>query len=452
MTIKNPPLPLTYRAEVLKQVMADLQAGECCSLIGIDSIGKSNLGRFLQRHDVQYAYWHNHLSWIILIDAHSLVLSEEKAEYSLVELMIQRLIAEAGHRRRADEFLAWTITLQERLAETSNIAIALHILEDLCKRLCEEYGIQLVFVFDQFENLWKTLDTHFFLNLRALRDQFKYQLIYLVMTRDRLQKLREDAQGVEAFWEIFSTHTYHLGPYTEQDTAIMIERLALRAGISQEDVPPEVALLSGRHPGLLRAIFWAFKNAAVSMMSEESLLQVPSVREECEKVWSSFSLDEQQAVWLVALDLPLTGVTANVLHDLRFKAVISGEPPRLFSPLFTTYIIRQRENTQPGVIVDVRLRQVWLDGQLLRQSLAPLEFRLLEYLARHAGSVCRREELVQAIYGEVRYEKHDQRLYAILARLRDALGESALTPKYLITHRGGGLQLLQGSISSEEPN
>jgi DNA-binding response OmpR family regulator len=176
------------------------------------------------------------------------------------------------------------------------------------------------------------------------------------------------------------------------------------------------------------------------------------VREECEKVWSSFSLDEQQAVWLVALDLPLTGVTANVLHDLRFKAVISGEPPRLFSPLFTTYIIRQRENTQPGVIVDVRLRQVWLDGQLLRQSLAPLEFRLLEYLARHAGSVCRREELVQAIYGEVRYEKHDQRLYAILARLRDALGESALTPKYLITHRGGGLQLLQGSISSEEPN
>ncbi len=41
MITKNLPLPLTYRAEVLTQVMADIQAGECCSLIGIDSIGKS---------------------------------------------------------------------------------------------------------------------------------------------------------------------------------------------------------------------------------------------------------------------------------------------------------------------------------------------------------------------------------------------------------------------------
>jgi len=452
MITKNLPLPLTYRAEVLTQVMADIQAGECCSLIGIDSIGKSNLGRFLQRHDVQYAYWHDHLSWIILVDAHSLVLSEEKAEYSLAELMIQRLIAEAGHRQLADEFLTWTILLKERLAETSSITVALHVLEDLCRRLCEEYGIQLVFVFDQFENLWKMLNVHFFLNLRSLRDQFKYQLIYLVMTRDRLQKMREDAQRVEAFWEIFSTHTYCLGPYTEQDTAVMIERLALRADFPKEDVPPEVALLSGRHPGLLRAIFWAFKSALVSSMSEDSLLQVTSVREECEKVWSSFSLDEQQAIWLVAQDLPLTRVSSNILHDLRFKAVISDEPPRLFSSLFTTYIIRQRENTQPGVVVDVRLRQVWLDGQLLRQSLAPLEFRLLEYLAHHAGSVCRREELVLALYGEAHYEKHDQRLYAILARLRETLGETALAPKYLITHRGGGIQLLQGSVTPDEPN
>jgi DNA-binding winged helix-turn-helix (wHTH) protein len=451
MSTKNPPLPLTYRAEVLQQVMSDIQAGECCSLIGIDSIGKSNLGRFLQRHDVQHVYWHNQLSWIILIDAHSLVLSEEKAEYSLIELMIQRLIAEAGQRQLADEFLAWSDALNGRLIGTSNIAVALHVLEDLCKRLCEEYGIQLVFVFDQFENLWKTLNAHFFLNLRALRDQFKYQLIYLVMTRDRLQKLREDAQRVEAFWEIFSTHTYRLGPYSEQDTTIMIERLTLRAGIPKEDVPLEVAILSGRHPGLLRAIFWAFRNATVSSMSEESLLLVPSVREECEKIWNSFSVDEQEAIWLIAQGLPLTRVTASTLQDLRFKSVISGEPLHLFSPLFTTYITHQRENTQPGVVVDVRLRQIWLDGQLLRQNLAPLEFRLLEYLARNAGSVCRREELVLAIYGEARYEKHDQRLYAILARLREALGETALTSRYLITHRGGGIQLLQGSITPDEP-
>lgn len=450
MVTKNPPLPLTYRAEVLTQVMADVRAGECCSLIGIDSVGKSNLGRFLQRHDVQHTYWHDDLSWIILIDAHSLVLTDERAEYSLVELMIQRLVTEATQRNFSDEFLAMAHTLIERLAESSSIAVALHALEDLCKRLCEENGFQLVFVFDQFENLWKMLNTHFFLNLRALRDQFKYQLIYLVMTRERLQTLRPDAHDVEAFWEIFSTHTYRLGPYTEQDTAVMIERLALRAGIAKVAVPPEVALLSGHHPGLLRAIFWAFKNASASM-SEDSLLQVTSVREECEKIWHAFSQDEQNATWLVAQQLSLAHISPNVLHDLRFKAVISGEPPRLFSPLLATYIIRQRENARPGVVVDIRLRQVWLDGQLLAQSLAPLEFRLLEYLARHAGTVCKREDLLLALYDEVRFDKYDQRLYAILGRLRNALEETAQSPRYLITHRGGGIQLLQGAIINDEP-
>src|ERR1700730_6503108 len=132
MIAKNPPLPLTYRAEVLQQVMSDIRAGECCSLIGIDSIGKSNLGRFLQRYDVQYAYWHDNLSWIILIDAHSLVLSEEKAEYTLIALMVQRLILQAQQRHLTDEFLTWAATLDAQLAETSSIAVALHSLEELC--------------------------------------------------------------------------------------------------------------------------------------------------------------------------------------------------------------------------------------------------------------------------------------------------------------------------------
>ena len=96
------------------------------------------------------------------------------------------------------------------------------------------------------------------------------------------------------------------------------------------------------------------------------------------------------------------------------------------------------------------MRQVWLDGKLLQTSLGPLEFELLEYLASHSEDVCKRKDVLDALYSEEEFHSNtDQRLDAILSRLRKALGESAQNPRYLITHRGGGIQLLKGSISDK---
>src|SRR2546430_14993419 len=105
---KNPPLPLSYRADLLKRILADLCTGECCSLVGTSGTGKSNVARFLQRHDVQKTYWNNERSWVILIDSHNLVFNEEqKPEYTTTEMIIRSLIEEAESRKFFPEFLTW---------------------------------------------------------------------------------------------------------------------------------------------------------------------------------------------------------------------------------------------------------------------------------------------------------------------------------------------------------
>src|SRR5436305_1485567 len=92
----NLPLPLSFRAVLLKRMLTDLRAGECCSLVGTSSTGKSNVARFLQRHDVQKAYWNDDRSWVIFIDSHSLIFNEEqKPEYTVTEMMLHHLIEEA---------------------------------------------------------------------------------------------------------------------------------------------------------------------------------------------------------------------------------------------------------------------------------------------------------------------------------------------------------------------
>lgn len=76
--------PLSYRSELLEKVIVHLLAGECCSLIGIASVGKSNLARFLQRRDVQLHYWDKKPVWILLIDTQSLVFDEGRADYAVL--------------------------------------------------------------------------------------------------------------------------------------------------------------------------------------------------------------------------------------------------------------------------------------------------------------------------------------------------------------------------------
>ena len=43
------PLPLYSRASEVDQVMSSIQSGESCLVIGIGSVGKSNLIRFIQQ-------------------------------------------------------------------------------------------------------------------------------------------------------------------------------------------------------------------------------------------------------------------------------------------------------------------------------------------------------------------------------------------------------------------
>jgi DNA-binding response OmpR family regulator len=131
---------------------------------------------------------------------------------------------------------------------------------------------------------------------------------------------------------------------------------------------------------------------------------------------------------------------------LRLKEIIVGEPAALFSPLFTEYVLVHSKIDVVGILVDTHLRQVWVDGQLLTKKLAPLEFGLLEHLARHAGTVCKREDILRELYKEKESEANDERLDTILRRLREALHDDAHHPRHLITHRGIGVQLARGHI------
>jgi DNA-binding response OmpR family regulator len=69
--------------------------------------------------------------------------------------------------------------------------------------------------------------------------------------------------------------------------------------------------------------------------------------------------------------------------------------------------------------------------------LSDTEYRLLCYLARNAGRIVTRDQILERIWGE-EYAGEDHLLHVTIGRLRQKLEDQARRPKYILTRRGIG--------------
>ena len=88
-----------------------------------------------------------------------------------------------------------------------------------------------------------------------------------------------------------------------------------------------------------------------------------------------------------------------------------------------------------GLLVDARRRRVEVDGDEVQ--LTPLEFEILQVLAREPGAVLSRDQLMDRIWG---YRDHagGRVVDSHVARLRRKLGEDGNDPRFIRTVHGVG--------------
>lgn len=92
------------------------------------------------------------------------------------------------------------------------------------------------------------------------------------------------------------------------------------------------------------------------------------------------------------------------------------------------------------VELDTLARGVRVSGRPVR--LGPLEYRLFEYLARNAGVVVSRDQILTAVYGID--ADSTERVDLLVRRLRQKLGDYPDTGGHIIAHPGYGYLLERG--------
>jgi DNA-binding winged helix-turn-helix (wHTH) protein len=447
----------TYRQEIITPIMRTIAAGESCSIVGVASTGKSNLFRFLIRPEVRQRYlgesWGNYL--FLYIDTHSLT---ELSEWGLCELLLRRIVEATEDLKIESKWSKHFNDLYQQAVRPERQPLARGYLERSVKNLCQRLGFKLVFLFDEFDEIFRQMDTRFFLGLRALRDEHKYRLSCVVATRNELPRIREDIAECESFYELLSLNTFGLGPYSEADARNMVQRLAARKGMTVADDDANLLIkVSGGHPGILWATFWALNDRSIERAGDVSrqCLNEPDIQTECVKIWDSLGEDERMALADIVADCPLEQLEQEVVRLLQLKGLLvenEASQAAIFCRLFEHFVNQQEFFKGKDIRLDERSGEVWLEGKPVCPDLTNLEFTLLSYLFKRRGEICSRSELLEVLYpGEPRdlkLDMVDNRLDTLIARLRDRIELDRRRPKYIVTVRRRGFKLAEATTEN----
>jgi len=91
-----------------------------------------------------------------------------------------------------------------------------------------------------------------------------------------------------------------------------------------------------------------------------------------------------------------------------------------------------------GLYIEKSSGRIWVDGQLRPERLSMREVKFTLHLVAYQGKISPRKESVKAVY-ETEYESaDDQRLDAMVGRIRRKIGDSTHAPRFLFTLHARG--------------
>ncbi|MCB0208892.1 MAG: winged helix-turn-helix transcriptional regulator [Anaerolineae bacterium] len=438
-------LPPTFRAKTVGPIMHHIAAGDSGAIVGIGSVGKSNLLRFLQRQDVRREHlgeaWTNYL--FVYVDINKIL---KQSRWGLLELMLHQLLTELTNRGTEEVVLKAIDDLHQRATQAESRFLALRYLDRAIGIVCNQLKLKLVFLVDEFDELCRTMSARGFSALRALRDEYKYRLMYIVATRLELKRLRDDVSEIEAFEELVVPHTTWLGPYAEEDAEFMVDRLGSRYDQPLNNtMKTEVLKATGGHPGLMRDGYTVARENDSGFF--DILKNSPRVQDECQRLWFSLPTDEQKVMINLANHHTVPADQESTLKHLQRKGLVGGpwsEPKAIFSSLFANYIRQQQGTVKTHIVIDYNRHTIWVDGRKV-SSLTPLEYKLINYLDQRRGQICSRDDLANHLYpDDMNFDGKgvaDNRLDSVVKRLRKRIEPDPKNPRYVLTERGHGFRL-----------
>jgi hypothetical protein len=343
-----PDLPLSFREEIVPHVFASVQGSASVALVALPGVGLSNTLRFLAEPRLA-AYYLGAAAetWLpVFIEA------DRWLSPPAVFIETARAVVAAAQAR------GWPRAEQAALRHRFEAAAAAPLpqpatpLAEVLAHVCDTLGRRVLLLCDEFDPALVQLPAAALRELRALRDNHKFHLNYVVGLRhdpSAILARRSSAEaghaGVAKLVELFDTHTFPLRPYSPADAQVAATRKTV--GWNPPLDPAETESLyraTGGHAKLLIAALAVLENRRGLAWAnvERALLADPTLIDTCRALWQDLTPDEQLALWRLAREHTDALSEAGLAH-LRLRGLAVGGPPFVFASLFEAFVIGQPE-------------------------------------------------------------------------------------------------------------
>jgi len=291
-----------YRRQAMEDVVQKINTQECVSLVGVGTVGKTHFLRRLfepalfSRLLMPYGLKAEDML-VITIDPNALLnVGSSEDQYNAwggFELIAARLMEEIPTDQLPEEVgEAYGEMIQAnafyRATAFRHLQKAIHSIFNLLQPK------RIVIVFDEFERLLQLMPASFFINLRALRDEKRYALLYMAVSRREMYNLDQGDETIhkkmvqaQSFFEIFKDPVY-LRAAEDGDCIELVRNLNMRVRMGKLLEKNDYKLLTewtGGHAGLLRTALILFDRLKYHGKRAEFfryLLGDRNIQQECE--------------------------------------------------------------------------------------------------------------------------------------------------------------------------
>ncbi|MEM7131679.1 MAG: winged helix-turn-helix domain-containing protein [Chloroflexota bacterium] len=360
-------------------------------------------------------------------------------------LMLENLRLSVAADPDLSQQLSQMIDRNPNWADTFGLYMTLLAAHDL---LIQGADFHVIWLLDRFEKGCPELEAETLNSLRSLRDQHKDRVSFIPFTRKPLSRLRNPAEYDE-FHEILSMHECYVGSMNERDGQWPARQVEQRYKVSLPPVPvQELYKLCGGLPAFLKVADTAL--AAGDLDPKHSpqewhkqLIGIQAFQRFAQEIWDSYEPSEQAAMRSLALHPKEYTLPPEVERYLMQMGILresyNGDTVEFFSPLFADFV-EQQSSHEKGITM--RGEEVYRDGMLIQ--LARQEFALFKYLYEREGTVCERIDIIKHIWpDDGAWDENDERLPALIRRLRARLNPKDSSHQYIENVRGRGYKFVQ---------
>jgi len=306
----------------------------------------------------------------------------------------------------------------------------------------------LVFMLDQFDDVYDQLPSEIFLILKDVKlSSSEPQPIYILAMRNELE---EDINIHQFLRAMPARCDCWIRPFQVDE----LEDVASPYMLGPEKLKLSIEL-GGKQPRLTDLVAASLSKTSKMTGDErefvEHLLADRQIASHCREMWNSLLPDEQEALRSIANGAPRI---QQAIQDrlIREKWVLVKDQDLTFiSPLFGAFVKSllqdahplAKSKTETGLLFDENTLEFIIDGKRMSyEDLTKLERDLLLYLYQEAGKVCSFADISNRVwgYGDSEYAASTDSIARLIHGLRKKLDQKSpgAGNRHIINVRGTG--------------